>query len=169
MTFCRWSILAVMALVVALTAPLARAEGHDRDKRLSVTVAFGAGLNTTGAANHQIVPAEIHVKAGGVVNFAVALVHQIFVYSPGKTADDVVVPDTGTYVDDLDGIYYQGLLPTGSPPPGFSNAQNRVESVSFSDPGTYLVICNIRSHFSNGMFAYVVVEGDENDGGHNLQ
>jgi len=56
-----------------------------------------------------------------------------------------------------------------------SNAQNRVESVGFpasvgtgtppsekAEPGVYLVICNVRQHFLNGMFGFVEVkaEGD---------
>ena len=32
-----------------------------------------------------------------------------------------------------------------------------MESVAFLEPGTYLVICNVRPHFLNGMYAYVVV------------
>jgi plastocyanin len=34
---------------------------------------------------------------------------------------------------------------------------NRVESVTFPEPGVYLVICNIRTHFTDGMYAYVKV------------
>lgn len=42
------------------------------------------------------------------------------------------------------------------------NGSNRQESVSFSEPGTYLVICNVRQHFLDGMFAFVeVVPPDE--------
>ena len=65
------------------------------------------------------------------------------------------------------------------PPPGVSdarsNAANRVESVSFpaedgihpvtkvklsdrAEPGTYLVICNIRQHFLDGMFGFITVK-----------
>jgi hypothetical protein len=128
-----------------------------------VTVSFGAGLNTgAGMANHLILPPTIRVAPGGVVNFVVAGFHQIFVYNPGKTPDDIVVPDMGTFINDMDGLFYPGLSPAGQPPTGFSNLQNRVESVSFSDPGLYLVICNVRSHFLNGMLAYVQV-GDDPD------
>ena len=40
---------------------------------------------------------------------------------------------------------------------------NRVESVSFTEPGTYLVICNIRGHFLDGMFAVVKVKEVKDD------
>jgi plastocyanin len=163
----RSSMVGLTVLAVGLSAPAVRAheDGHERHheehSRLSVTVAFGAGLNTTGAANHHVVPPTIRIQTGGVVNFAVAGSHQIFVYLPGKAPEDVVVPDTGTFIDDTDQLYYGGINPIGAPPPGISNAQNRVESVFFSDAGTYLVICNIRSHFLNGMIAFVTVEDPE--------
>ena len=53
-----------------------------------------------------------------------------------------------------------------------SNAPNRLESVSFpasegvvagtvvsakAEPGVYLVICNVRGHFLDGMFGFVRV------------
>jgi hypothetical protein len=38
-----------------------------------------------------------------------------------------------------------------------------VESVSFPEPGTYLVICNVRNHFLNGMFAFVEVKKSKNE------
>ena len=158
----RSSMVALTVLAVGLAAPSVRAhDDHHENSRLSVTVAFGAGLNTTGAANHHVVPMNIRIQTGGVVNFAVAGLHQISVYLPGKAPEDVVVPDTGLFIDDPDQLYYGGINPTGTPPAGISNAQNRVESVSFSDPGTYLVICNIRTHFINGMYAFVTVEDPE--------
>jgi hypothetical protein len=43
------------------------------------------------------------------------------------------------------------------------NGSNRPESVSFSEPGTYLVICNVRQHFLNGMFGFVKVVGPDED------
>jgi hypothetical protein len=164
----RWTLFFVCAgLTVAGILPVtAKAGGGTSDdrQRLSVTVSFGAGRNTDGGpANQHIMPPIIHVAAGGVVNFVVAGFHQIFVYNPGTGPNDVVVPPTGTFIDDTNNLFYQGLSPVGSPPPGLSNLQNRVESVSFSDPGTYLVICNVRGHFLNGMFAYVQV-GDDQDG-----
>jgi hypothetical protein len=150
------------------TPPGARSVSADDDgnNRLSVTVSFGAGLNTaqpsTNTANFHVLPQTIHVRTGGVVNFVVAGFHQIFVYNPGKELGDVVVPAAGTFINDLADLYYQGLSPVGPPPAGLSNAMNRVEPVSFSEPGDYLVICNVRSHFLHGMFAFVHV-GDDDD------
>ena len=137
----------------------------DGNSRTSVTVAFGAGLNTAqpgNAQNHHVLPRVIEIKAGGVVNFAVAGFHQIFVYLPGTTPDGILVPPGGVYINDPVNLFYQGIVPAGGPlgtPVSVnpSNASNRVESVSFPEPGMYLVICNVRTHFLDGMYAFVKV------------
>ena len=157
-----WKMAAMAALVFA---GLAQADSQG-NSRMSVTVSFGAGLNTAqpgNAANHHVLPNTIEIKAGGVVNFVVAGFHQIFVYLPGRSNEDIVVPPTGLFIDDLTDLYYRGIVPAGGPPPGIpattnpSNASNRTEAVSFSEPGTYLVICNVRPHFLDGMYAFVKV------------
>jgi plastocyanin len=166
------STLWVLALLLAIApARFARAEGHD-ERRLVATVMFGAGLNTpaTSAANHHVIPQTIRIKPGGVVNFVVSGFHQIFVYNPGITHEAIIPPVSGTFINNLTELYYQGLVPAGGSqnlPQSInpSNANNRVEAVSFSEPGTYLVICNVRTHFINGMYAYVVV-GDVDDRDH---
>ena len=146
------------SLAVA-TSAVSAADGN----QLSVTVAFGRGLNTAGAAvNNVVIPDTIKLKENGIVNFLVAGFHQIVVYNPGKTDDEVVVPGTGTFIDDTNNQFYSGIVPAGGPgalpiTTDPSNARNRVESVSFPGPGTYLVICNVRNHFNGGMFAYVQV------------
>ena len=172
----QWT-LSMVCLVTVLASGVptrgAQAQGAD-NKRLAVTVMFGAGLNTTqpgNAANHHVLPQTIRVKTGGVVNFVVAGFHQIFVYNPGMTPDSIVVPPSGTFVNDLFNLYYTGILPAGGPTAipatvNPSNAANRVESVSFSEPGTYLVICNVRAHFLNGMYAFVIVSDHDDDHKH---
>jgi len=171
----RWtlSMVGVMTFVgIGLTASSAMA---DHDDRLSVSVAFGRGLNTVrpptdplAAENHAILPKKIKVKEGGVVHFLVAGFHQVFVYNPGTKHDDINVPDAGTFIGDLDNLFYLGINPAGGPlatqgTTNPSNAMNRVESVSFEKPGTYLVICNIRGHFNDGMFAVVKVKEYKDD------
>jgi hypothetical protein len=59
-------------------------------------------------------------------------------------------------------VYYQGINPLVSPQPGPpfalpSPAVNRVESVSFLQPGRYLVICAVLPHFNDKMYAWVEV------------
>ena len=142
----------------------------DQDHKISVPVAFGRGLNTAqqgNVVNHVIIPDEIELKQGGVVHFLVAGFHQPIVYNPGTEPDDIVVPGAGTFINDANNRFYLGIDPVGGPlstAPAFnpSNAPNRLESVSFAEPGTYLVICNVRGHFLDGMFAFVKVQkGDD--------
>ena len=63
--------------------------------------------------------------------------------------------------------------PTATPPFSdggpfpLSGAMNRTDAVAFSTPGKYLVICNVRGHFIDGMYAWVkVVDDDDEDGDH---
>ena len=110
-----------------------------------------------------MIPDTVRLKQNGVVHFLVAGFHEIVIYNPGKTDDDVAVPLSGTFINDANNRFYSGIVPAGGPlaTPGTtdpSNARNRVESVAFLEPGTYLVICNIRTHFNNGMFGYVEVQ-----------
>jgi hypothetical protein len=181
---------------IGLTASLAMA---DEDDRLSVSVAFGRGLNTAqpgNPVNHVILPKKIKVNQDGVVHFLVAGFHHVVVYKPGTKLKEIQ-----EFVENLDPAvtfidyapekqFYRGIVPAGGPPPATpptptlgpprddkSNAMNRVESVGFpaeegvgtnmveslkAEPGVYLVICNIRGHFRDGMYAFVKVK-DEDD------
>lgn len=172
-----WALMCVVTLFgIGLMASSSMAQPAPL---LSVPVAFGRGLNTAqpgNLVNHVILPDEIEVKRGGVVHFLVAGFHQVVVYKPGTEPEDIVVPPSGTFIDDATNRFYQGITPAGGPAPGLpvttdpSNARNRVESVSFpasagtgtppsepAEPGVYLVICNVRGHFLDGMFAFVRV------------
>lgn len=172
---------------LALVAPLGIANDDDDDnKRSSVTVSFGRGLNTAqpgNPVNHAILPNEIKVKVGGVVDFGVAGFHDIIIFKPGVKLEDllnagggqfpsfppvfVLPPDpTAPLPVDIaflaDMIYYRGINPAGGPPqtPSVaspSNSLNRSEPVAFLEKGKYLVICNVRPHLLDGMFAYVKV------------
>lgn len=160
----------MVALAVPCSAGLVQAQA-DGNSRMSVTVAFGAGLNTAqqgNAANHHVLPTTIEIKAGGVVNFAVAGFHQIVVYNPGTDDEDIVVPafPPNLFVNyQLNTAYYVGLNPdnaneaTPPAPANRFNGENRIESVSFPEPGVYLVICNVTPHFRDGMYAYIKVSG----------
>ena len=146
---------------------------HDHeDERASVTVSFGAGLNTAqpgNAANHHVLPSEIRVRKDGVVNFVVAGFHQIIVFEPGVTVGQIVVPPaTALFIYDPKPptslpVHYLGVRTQGGPPPAVpattnpANSPNRVESVSFATAGDYLVICNVRPHFIDGMTAIIKV------------
>lgn len=169
----RWNILltvffTLFGIGLTVSSPLAD------ENRVSVPVAFGRGLNTTGPGNkvnHAILPQKIKVDQGGVVHFLVSGSHQVTVYNPGTVPDDIIVPPPpppfiNAVINDSTNRFYLGISPPDPPGEPFgspetinpSNARNRVESVSFAEPGTYLVICNVRQHFLNGMFAFVKVK-----------
>jgi plastocyanin len=156
-----------LILAAASMATLSARADDDDEGRLSVTVSFGAGLNTAqpgNSANHHVLPGVIKVRKGGVVNFVVAGFHQPMVYFPGVRPETIALPPaTSLFINDNNNLMYRGIAPAGGPPPGTpatanpANGANRVESVSFAEPGDYLVICNVRPHFVDGMFATIKV------------
>jgi plastocyanin len=169
----RWTTL-ILGFFVLFGISLTNSRARADDNRLSVHAAFGRGLNTIGPGNkvnHAILPQKIKVDQGGVVHFLVSGSHVVTVYNPGTAPEDIIVPPppppfTNAVINDPTNRFYLGILPPDPPGEPFgtpetinpSNARNRVESVSFAEPGTYLVICNVRNHFLNGMFAFVEVK-----------
>ena len=152
------------AIAFLVTGLSPAAAGAQNDGNIA-TVSFGVGLNTAtpnNPPNHHVLPQTIRIKAGGVVNFMVAGFHQITAYAPGTRLDSLNLGNPGPFINDLVNVYYMGINPAGGPlgtaaTANPSNAVNRVESVAFLEPGTYLVICNVRGHFMDGMYAWVVV------------
>jgi hypothetical protein len=192
------SMMGVVTLfALGLTASSAIADEDGR--RLSVSVAFGRGLNTAqpgNFVNHAILPNKIKVKEDGVVHFLVAGFHQLILYKPGTELQEIqdfasALDTTVTFINFApDEQFYRGINPAGGPQntqatpdnpiitgsDTRSNAQNRVETVGFpalegvsptgvvlsakAEPGIYLLICNVRGHFLDGMFAFVEVEAN---------
>lgn len=145
-------------LTITLTAAIACALGvstasaADPDGRNAVTVSFGAGLNTAqpgNSKNHHVVPKDVQIEVGDVVNFVVAGLHIIRVYEPGVFAGAIrnQIPDEcevnpvpsaseapqcyfGNVASpvaviptfDLP-VYYQGIDPLAAPPPAPPFAQ----------------------------------------------
>lgn len=83
---------------LALVAPLAIAA----DTLSNVEVSFGRGLNTAtpgNQVNHAVLPQDIKVKAGGVVDFGIAGFHDIIIFKPGVTLQDLLDAGGGVYPD----------------------------------------------------------------------
>jgi hypothetical protein len=106
------------------------------------------------------------------VNFIVSGFHWIWVYNPGVTVQEVKTngAQTGTFVNYNVNVFAKGVDP-GTPANNFTDASvnpsgvmNRTDSFGFSIPGRYLVICNVRGHFLDGMYAWInVVDSDDDD------
>jgi hypothetical protein len=180
--------VAVSILALSVGAHTVRADGKDKHKTPgSITVAFGAGLNTAqpgNTPNHHIIPQEFKVRithakkldgtvvtVPATVNFIVSGFHWPWVYNEGVTLDDVIAgaaTTTGLFVNFDRNVFAKGVNP--GTPPTFADASvnpsgvmNRTDSFGFSTPGRYLVICNVRGHFVDGMYAWIHVIGDDDD------
>src|SRR6476660_7212098 len=156
---------AALAISV-ISVCLAGSSLHAKDRTpASITVAFGAGLNTAlpgNTPNHHIIPQEFTVRitkakkldgtvvfVPATVNFIVSGFHWPWVYNSGVTLGAVQanIPAAGTFVNYNVGVFAKGVNP--GTPPAFADASvnpsgvmNRTDSFGFSLPGRYLVICN---------------------------
>jgi hypothetical protein len=117
--------------------------------------------------NHQLIPKEVVIKAGGSVNFVISGFHHILVYGNGTKPSDINISSTippsqapvPPLIDDPTNRIYRGLDPSVLPalpaavavppapqlPPQVM--QDRVEVVRFPRAGRYLVICGVLPHF----------------------
>jgi plastocyanin len=143
----------VAALAAALAVPAVILAGPDA----TATVLFG--LPNTGSpfnnppevfhdasltADERLVPGTVTISAGGSVEYEVQGFHQLAVYDAGTTLEDIT--PAGFFIDDPgDRLELE--------PPGVS------KTVTFADPGRYLVLCNIAPHFFGGkMYGWVIVK-----------
>lgn len=186
----RLGLSAVAVSVFALSLAGSAVQAKDKVPG-SITVAFGTGNNNAqpgSTPNHHIIPQEFKVRitraskldgtvvvVPATVNFIVSGFHWVWVYQDGVELGDIVVPATGTFVNyevvinGVSNVFAKGVFP-GTPPAfpdatlfPLSSAQNRTDSIAFSTPGMYLVICNVRGHFIDGMYAWVKVVDAEDD------
>ena len=207
----RWSrslLLGTAMFGVAFASPAWANADDDQRVPQAVTVTFGGGLNTAqpgNSLNHHILPRVITVRTRlarpnrpavpGVVNFIVGGFHQIFVYNPHITLQEVkdfvatlTFPGPNLFINykvTTADLFYAGVNPElfnamtgafleaanlnsagiGIPPfsPARGGDENRVEQVGFTQPGLYLVICNITPHFRDRMYAWVRVVANDHD------
>src|SRR5262245_36410391 len=125
MTSLRSIVFGVAVLSLVPSGNVLKAEDRVPE---SVTVSFGAGLNTPAATNHHVLPQTIKVRMTpatatanaipGVVNFVVGGFHQIFVYNPGVTPDDIkqflAINDPNNanlFINRTADLFYTGINP----------------------------------------------------------
>jgi len=181
--------VAVSVLALSMSAHTVKVEGRGKEKTPPHIVgAFGTGLNNSqpgNTPNHHILPQEFKVRitrakkidgtvvtVPATVNFIVSGFHWPWVYNNGVTLDDVIAGEkttTGLFINFNTGVFARGVFP--GTPPNFtdtpisptSGAMNRTDSFAFDKPGKYLVICNVRPHFLDGMYAWINVVDDDDD------
>lgn len=105
-------------------------------------------------------PRTVVISAGGTVDFQVSSFHKIAIYVPGTSPDDIdtsLLEDPGTpfpfppIINDPDGRITRGSLGTDGGITTFS--------WTFTEPGKYLVICEVLPHFQGAkMYAWVDVK-----------
>jgi hypothetical protein len=167
-------IVTATTLGSVAAAPGAEQHGHDRSQvdgpLANATVSFGAWLttpaldrftdsgNTRTSNRHKVIPYTTTIKAGGSVNYIISGLHLILVYAPGTTVESIdetliefAVPGTFPgFLNDPVNRIYRGLDPRAQP-------LDRVEVVTFAEPGRYLVACGVVTHFLDGMYGWVDV------------
>ncbi len=157
-------------------ASLAGAVGYPAD----VTVRFGdPRFRESGdSRNRNLLPNTVEVSAGNKVRFVTAGFHQVAVYKvdPEATRQDVTAnPDAfvdttinGLFDDKDIGDTNNRIALGPSPRAKDRTVVNRDDAlrmdVTITEPGRYLVICAIRSHFldddpgaNGGMFGFINV------------
>ena len=176
---------AVAATAIALALGTSTARAKDKTPA-NITVAFGAGLNTASPGNtpnHHIIPQEFTVRitkakkldgtavfVPATVNFVVSGFHWIWVYRPrGPAGRRQGAPSHDGHVRRLrrqrvcQGRQSGDTTAFADASVNPSGVMNRTDSFGFSTPGRYLVICNVRGHFVDGMYTWINVVDTETD------
>lgn len=136
----------------------------------NTTVTFGQWLttpaldrftnpgNTRTSNQHKLVPYNATVKTGGSLTFIISGLHLLLVYGPGSTMESIdrtrlefAVPGAFPgFINDPNNRVYRGPDPRPLP-------LDRVEVVTFAQPGRYLAVCGLLPHFVDGMHGFVHV------------
>jgi len=135
--------------------------------------------------DHQIIPNPIKVHVGDTISFIISGFHNPQIFGPGTQPEDIdrtvlapvnpafpagppIFADTRNRV--FRGADPRNISPTVAVPPGAPTllpvgvSQDRVEVVSLTEPGRYLVICGVLPHFFDAatgqfvMFGFIDVE-----------
>ena len=120
---------------------------------------FVGGGNTRTENQHRMLPYNVTIKAGGSVSFIISGVHLLLVYAPGTTMesiDETLIefanpPTFPGFINDPENRLYRGLDPRAPTP------LDRVEVVTFAEPGRYLAVCGLVPHFAANMSGWVNV------------
>ena len=98
-----------------------------------------------------MIPDTVRLKENGVVHFLVAGFHEIVIYNPGKTHDDVTVPPGETFINDTNNRFYQESFPPEDPPrrSRYNQSFQRTKSRGIrSIPRTWYLLGDLRHSYS---------------------
>jgi|SRR5262245_57333343 len=170
------SVGLVVPSAVAIDGPLASATVSFGQWRTNPALDRFPILSERATNQHELIPSQVTIKAGGAVNFIIGGFHQPTVYDDGTLPADInttiptdTTPSTGIpsgvpLINDPANRIYRGQDPSRQPILTFPSpisgpvSQDRVEVVHFPKPGMYLVICGVRAHFvDDKMFGFVRV------------
>ena len=189
----RLSTVLVSVLALSLASPAVKADDREQvPGSITVAFGTGLNNAQPGnTPNHHVIPQQFTVRitkarklngdvvsVPATVNFIVAGFHWPWVYQKGVTLQEVVdhlPPATQLFVNyevvtnGVSNVFAKGVFP--GTPPTFADAagfpllstMNRTDSFGFSTPGRYLVICNVRPHLVDGMYAWIRVVDEDDD------
>jgi len=114
---------------------------------------------------HMLFPFEATVKAGGAVSFVISGLHNVQIFAPGTSFEQLrstsplpVLPIGPGIVDIAANRIYRGLDPIA-----LGAVQDRIETVQLTMPGRHLVICGLLPHFNDNMHGFVKVVTDDDE------
>ena len=135
---------------------------------------------------HQIIPNPVKVHAGDTISFIISGFHNPQIFGPGTQPEDIdrtalepvnpAFPAGPAIIADKRNRVFRGadprnISPTVAVPPAAPTllpvgvSQDRIENVSLTEPGRYLVICGVLAHFfANNqflMFGFIDVDPKE--------
>jgi plastocyanin len=116
-----------------------------------------------------MVPRNVVISQGQSVTFEINGPHHLAIYAAGTTLQNIDTTNAAPpaalncplgagRIDDDDANSDRLFETAGCPaPPTFGPELVQVPSATFSTPGRYLVICQLRAHFLEGMHGWVTV------------
>ncbi len=114
-------------------------------------------------AKDKIVPRTVTIDPGGEVRFEIGPEHQVAIFEPGTTPEDIDATET---VEDphlpgpLERIVFDEGRVALSPGPSGAHTAWTTPSGTFDAPGRYLMICTTNLHFLDAnMYGWIEVRG----------
>ena len=159
-------VLLAVPLVVIATPPT-DAHVHFGDENAGSP--FDPDHDQSFHAVDKMVPRTVVISQGGSVTFSITPPHQVAIYEPGTTPndinlhpdflDDLAVPFPPFNIPDIIINYTEGRVALSDPPNFFGHTEWTTPEGTFDEPGRYLVICTILPHFAAAnMYGWVIVK-----------